>query len=245
MCLARFCARVRRRCGIIAARSVTRSGCRGWAISPVGAHKEGNRSALPGVVTYMLPRRGAPDHRAVRQLLILPSPESFDQMMLCGKGISGWMRASRRRESGGSCGRDPLRWRGGRSQESGTLDRGSARNRRGPSKGRPALRRRVPGMDQRRESCRAGKLSDQVRRDQHVGADDRAGVWIGAVNGRTGRRPRGSPPGSAPALRRRARRLPAAALQPFGSGRQRPHASARRCFTVRGSLSHTVPRQRI
>jgi hypothetical protein len=51
MYFARFSARVRRRLGIMAARSVRRLCCGGWVISPVGAHKDGNSSALPGVVT--------------------------------------------------------------------------------------------------------------------------------------------------------------------------------------------------
>lgn len=45
-----------------------------------------------------VPRRGAPDHRAVRQLLILPSPKGFDQMMLSAKTfeVGGVRRAALR-----------------------------------------------------------------------------------------------------------------------------------------------------
>jgi hypothetical protein len=47
-----FCARVRLRLGIIVVRSVLcRCAVAGAASAPVGAHREGNSSALPGVVT--------------------------------------------------------------------------------------------------------------------------------------------------------------------------------------------------
>lgn len=53
----RFCARVRRRLGIIAVRSPHGSVlvAVGKGLAPAGAHKLGNGSALPGIVTYVCP----------------------------------------------------------------------------------------------------------------------------------------------------------------------------------------------
>ena len=240
---ARFWARVVVRSGIIAVRSPQRSAWAGVGTagrSPVGAHKRGEQQRAARGGDIGVPVGKAPNDRAVGQLLVVPAPKRFHQMMQPAQAFQV------RRVRGTALG-----------VGDGVVDiavGGRAVTARGPTGQVPAAhelgqfgRRGVAGLGTRRwaqrgQPGRPGQLGDQLGRDQALDPGQHPGRGPAALDGGL----LGDHVDHHIALgRRRARRgalgTAAAAHQPVGPGGQRPQRIGAPLLAACGDRpSHTV-----